>query len=111
MHFWHYIIILFFQRFVVYSVKYGKYDFGKVKNMNFHMGGRYIFFTGKLIKTYNLMSNKPIKAYILTKKPMFWPKWILKPENSIVGHYHGTVISIVQSMYDQKSPNLDQIAT
>ena len=57
------------------------------------------------------MSNKPIKAYILTKKPMFWPKWILKPENSIVGHYYGTVISIVQSMYDQKSPNLDQIAT
>ena len=57
---------MYIQRFVAYSVKYGKNDFGKVKKYEFSHGG-YIIFTGKPIKTYNLMSNKPIKAYIVMK--------------------------------------------
>ena len=70
MHFWHYILEGIF-RGVYYtntvdSVKYGRYDFGKVKKYIFsHVG--YIIVTGKPIKTFNFMSNKPIKAYIFVK--------------------------------------------
>ena len=50
----------------LYFLKYGRYDFEVVKKYEFSHGG-YISVTRKPIKTYNFMSNKPIKAYILMK--------------------------------------------
>ena len=68
MHFWQYVLYCIFRGvyYTVYFLKYGRYDFGIVKKYEFSHD-RYISFTGKPIKTYNFMSNKPIKAYILMK--------------------------------------------
>ena len=52
--------------YMVYFLKYGRYDFGIVKKYEFSHGG-HISVTGKPIKTYNFMSNKPIKTYIFMK--------------------------------------------
>ena len=54
---------------MVYSVEYGRNDFGQVEKHEFsHAGiGGYIIFTGKPMKIYNFISNKFIKAYIFIK--------------------------------------------
>ena len=68
MHFWHNVLYCIFRcvYYTVYFLKYGRYDFEIVKKYEFSHGG-YISVTRELIKKYNFMSNKPIKAYILMK--------------------------------------------